>query len=53
MQKKRTKHLGTSRESRQNNLFSVLNDEEVGREEKYVVFTDTSSNDHRPKGTLS
>ena len=41
-------------EKSQRNPFSVLHkdDEVVCMEEKSVVFTDSSSSDHLPKGTL-
>ena len=41
-------------EKAQQNPYSVLHkdDEEVCMEEESVVFTDSSSSDHLPKGTL-
>ena len=33
-------------------VFAEKDDEEVGMEEESVVFTDSSSSDHLPKGTL-
>ena len=51
-ERKRTNRKRKQAEKNPYSVFAEKDDEEVCMEEESVVFTDSSSSDHLPKGTL-
>ena len=51
-ERKRTTEKAKQAENNPYSVFAEKDDEEVCMEEESMVFTDSSSSDHLPKGTL-